>query len=364
MKKLYSALIVASLMLSMMPIVMAVSVGSGVKPNINTEDFPPLVWMCDSRVMWDDATEPGRISMDGQILVERINNYAFEGEQIHWTVLVMDKNGINKVKDVFATIGDSQGAGNDIEVNCRENLGITEILESCNARILEEELDDFDSAVMRYYDCTLTVETPESMYGQYWITVEAEDLDGLTGTMAENEYFFLNPVIALSIDGDMTFENVRPGTESYSSTMLVGNDADSSSGVMMDMFISGTDFYDSLSSGARCPTSNKLSLNNFRYFATNGAYSSIDDMEVNSNGVVRDKDAENYINIDYGIGFNNPTPFYDDKEIIQAQQVGPYYTANLLAPGAEMALTFKLSLPEPCNGNFDTGSIYFWGEAI
>ena len=29
-----------------------------------------------------------------------------------------------------------------------------------------------------------------------------------------------------------------------------------------------------------------------------------------------------------------------------------------------MALTFRLDLPEPCNGDFDTGSIYFWGEAI
>ena len=55
---------------------------------------------------------------------------------------------------------------------------------------------------------------------------------------------------------------------------------------------------------------------------------------------------------------------YDEAEILQDQAVGPYYTANLLAPGAELALTFKLSLPEPCNGDFDTGSIYFWGEAI
>jgi len=27
-------------------------------------------------------------------------------------------------------------------------------------------------------------------------------------------------------------------------------------------------------------------------------------------------------------------------------------------------ITFKLSLPEPCNGNFNDGKIYFWGEAI
>src|SRR3989338_1108343 len=99
------------------------------------------------------------------------------------------------------------------------------------------------------------------------------------GTMDENEYWFLNPVIALSVDGDLAFEDVRPGTDSYSDTILVGNDADDGSGVMLDMFISGTDFYDSSSSGAACPTTNQLALDNFRYFVTNGAYSTATDIE-------------------------------------------------------------------------------------
>ena len=364
MKKLYSVFMMALLVLSVMPAVMAVSVGSGITPDIETEDFEPLVWMCDNRVVYDDATEPGRISLDGEEMVERINNYAFEGEQISWDILVMDKNGIEKIEDVFATVGDVQGMGNDIEVNCQRTSGHTRLPSSCNARILEEELHEFDSDVMDYYQCTFTVETPDSMYGEYWITVEAVDLDGLSGTMHENEYWFLNPVIALSIDGDMTFEDVRPGTSSYSETLLVGNDADDGSGVMLDMFISATDFYDSSSSGAMCPTTNQLSLGAFSYFATNGAYSTADDAMVDVVDADRACDAEGYCNIEYGLGFNNPDPFYDNAEILQAPAVGPYYAANALAPGAEMALTFRLDLPEPCNGDFDTGSVYFWGEAI
>ncbi len=43
---------------------------------------------------------------------------------------------------------------------------------------------------------------------------------------------------------------------------------------------------------------------------------------------------------------------------------GGYYLGNVLSPGAEIALTFRLALPEPCNGDFDSGSIFFWGEAI
>jgi len=356
MNKLYSILIMALLVLSVAPAVLAVSVGSGVSLDITTEDFKPIVWLCDNRIVMDDATEPGRMSGDGELLTERLNNYAFEGEQISWKVLVMDKNGINKVEDVFATIGSAQGAGNDIEVNCREDLTTRGISPSCNARILEEQITTFNSAVMRYYNCVLTVETTDSMYGEYWITVEATDLSGLSGTMDENEYWFLNPVIALSIDGEMSFDNVRPGTSAYSSTILVGNDADAGSAVLMDMFVSGTDFYDSTSSGAMCPTTNQLSLGQFSYYTVNGAYSTNTDPRA---------DTEGYVGIDYGIGFNNPNPFYDDSEILQAdEKIGNYYAANVLAPGAEMAVTFRLNMPEPCNGNFDTGSIYFWGEAI
>ncbi len=357
MKNALNILVLSLLVISvLLPGVFAASVGTGIGVDIVTEDFEPLVFLCGSRVVYDDATEPGRISYDGQELIERINNYAFEGEQISWKVLVMDKNGFEKIKDVYGTIGSSQGAGNDIEVNCVFDSVAREVNEECNARILEEELTGDDlSLVAAYYTCTLTVETADSMYGEYWVTVEAEDNDGLLGTMDENEYWFFNPVIALSIDGDLTFEDVRPGTSSYSSTLLVGNDADEGSGVMLDMFISGTDFYDSSSSGAKCPDTNQLSLDAFSYFVTNGAYSTLVDSR---------RDPEGYVGIEYGIGFNNPNPFYNNNEILQARQVGPYYTANLLAPGAEMAITFRLDLPEPCNGDFDTGSLYFWGEAI
>ena len=134
------------------------------------------------------------------------------------------------------------------------------------------------------------------------------------------------------------------------------------------MFISGTDFYDSSSSGARCPTTNQLELGNFGYFATSGAYSSKNDL--------RTADAEGYLPINYGNAFANfgtANLFYGSHEILQAG--GAFigggqgsktsgWKANVLAPGAEMALTFKLSMPEPCVGNFDAGSIYFWGEAI
>jgi len=372
MKTLLITVMMSLLVLSVVPGVFAVSVGTGVQPDISTEKFPPRVWMCDNRIVYDDATEPGRITADGQRLWERINNYAFEGEQISWRVLVMDKNGFEKIKDVYGTVGTTQGAGNNIEVNCQLDDLVTnanQIEESCNARIGQATLAQvFHEGTAAYYTCTLTVETAASMYGEYWITVEAEDLDGLMGTMDENEFWFFNPVVAITVDGSLSFSDIQPGTQGYSSTLTIGNDADAGSGVTLDMFISGTDFYDSSSSGAKCPTTNQLSLQQFRYFATNGAYSTSQDAENGVRGAGaaddRDRDAEGYVNIGYGLGFHDPTNFYNGFEILQGPQVGGYYVGNTLTPGAEMALTFKLALPEPCNGDFDTGSIYFWGEAI
>lgn len=399
----------AMLVVSMLPVVLAVDIGAGVGINIEPEEFEPLIWGCDARAVLDDNVESGRVSAGGQSLTERIQNYAFEGEQIQWDVLVMDKNKIEQIQDVVATIGDMQGEGNDIEVECVKSgipAGPTvtngNLPASCNARILEEELKNYDTNTQQFYTCTFTVETPDSMYGEYWITVEAIGTDGLSATMDENEYWFLNPVIALSIDGMLDFEEVRPGTVSYSNTLLVGNDADDGSGVLLDMFISGTDFYDSDSSGARCPVTNQLKLSqNLRgdtslgagtapgalhnsedcnagvsaagplggltadpdadhicYYATNGAYST---------ATATNADAEGYRPIVYGDKFTRD--FYNDAEIISNNALtlgagGVYDAGNVLAPGAEIAMTFKLGLPEPCVGNFDSGSIFFWGEAI
>ncbi len=392
--KILSCLVAALLVFALTP-VLGVDTGTGIGIDITPEEFGPKIWMCDDRIVLDDNVEEGRISDAGDYLYERVNNYAFEGEQIGWTVLVMDKNKIEEVQEVVATIGDTQGTGNDIEVECARVTGQPEgIDDSCEARILEEKLDEFNPDVMAYYDCLFTVESPESMQDEFFLTVEAISVDG-EAIMDENEYWFFNPIVALAVDGDVEFEDVRPGSVAYSSTILVGNDAEEGSGVLLDMFISGTDFYDPDSSGAKCPDTNQLQLSNTRrspanivadggaetrssgwhnenacqagtdgitrdsdtdhlcYYATSGAYSTFN---------APNHDNEGYVPIVYGDRFTRD--FYNDAEIIQSG-VGPvYHAGNFLAPGAEIALNFKLGLPEPCVGNFNEGDIFFWGEAI
>ena len=330
---------------------LAVNVGTGVGIDLETEDFKPLIWMCDHRIVLDDNVEPGRITNGGEEMYERLNNYAFTGEQIQWFVLVMDKNGVEKIKDVYVAVGE-QGSPDYIEANCELTDGPDTIPDECNARIGEEQLTTFDPTTMAYYVCTFTVEA--GMHGEYWVHAVVEDLDDQTTTVDEDEYWFLNPEIGIKVEGSISFGEVRPGTVAYSPTILVKNAAEEGSGVMLDMFISGTDFYDPAHSGAKCPDSNVLELTNFAYYAVNGAYSTLDDPRA---------DAEGYVGINYGDHFDST--FYNNNEILQVQQVGgTYYAANVLAPGAEMSLTFRLSLPEPCNGDFTDGNIYFWGEAI
>ncbi|KHO45820.1 hypothetical protein J4460_08205 [Candidatus Woesearchaeota archaeon] len=412
--KLKAAILSLVLILGMLPFAAAetVTVGSGVGINVGIEDFVPRIWMNpESRILT-------RNPQDGSAeAVERVNNYAFEGEQIVWDVLVWDKNGIEKISDVRVTLGVTQGEGNDVEANC----DLTAIYADgdaldtfWNARIDEEVIEEFDADTMATYTCTLTVETPLSMQGEYWVVAEVEDLDGLLATFDENEYWFFNPEVAISIDGTVDFgDEVRPGTVSYSDTLRITNDVEAGSGVLLDMMISGTDFFDPASQGSKCPVSNVLRLNNggtegvyehdfpagdlgtmtigdqfvcdqdgdlavdgtdgatgvdhLCYFATNGAYQTGNDDD-------RD-DAEGYVGIPYETG----TP--EDRAPIISTSAGTlgdatpdageinlggteYFAGNVLTPGADISLTFKLALPEPCNGDFSDGSLFFWGEAI
>jgi hypothetical protein len=407
-------LILALLAVTVVPGVLAIDTGVGIGIDIEPEEFAPEIWMCDNRVIYDDCVESGRTSDcfgggSPDVLAERINNYAFEGEQLKWKVLVMDKNKIEQIQEVVGTLGATQGTGNDIEVQCgRTDFQPTNLPETCNARLGEELLTNFDSDTMAFYECILTIETPDSMIpGEYWITIEAIGEDG-EATMDENEFWYLNPDVALTVNGDLEFFDVRPGSIAYSSTLAVGNDASPGSGVLLDMFISGTDFYDLDASGAKCPTSNRLKLahdgrsqanlgpgtnsgaqmghactidtwindpvgigvdnnDHLCYFATSGAYSTAAGPRA---------DAEGYVPIVYSDKFTRD--FYNDAEIIQNGFTGGldlaglgcpgsggcYHQGNVLTPGAEVSLTFKLGLPEPCVGNFNSGDVFFWGEAI
>lgn len=359
MKKILGILVLATMLISISG-VFATDVGVGTSISVTTMKFTPQVWSCNRSVS-DDLTENGANNIS---LSERKHNYAFEGESIHWSVLVVDKNKIEDVIDVVGTIGESQGTENDVEVECKRTTNVVDPYVNCKATIGQEHLI-WNADIMAVYDCTLTVETPASMHGEYFLTVEAKDAEGLSGIMSENEYWFLNPTIALSVDGDLTFADVMPGTEAYSPTILVGNDAEAGSGVLLDMFISGTDFYDPSSTGSRCSdNTNKLALTAFNYYVTNGAYSSL--QLALSTGV----DNNGYTVIPYSTEISGSKRIMRYNDVIRGAAPSSsvvetdWNNGNVISPNSEMALTFRLKMPEPCLGDFSSGQIYFWGEAV
>ena len=365
MKTAMRVLVAVMALMAVLQVALATDVRTGLTPTVTTEKFVPSVWMCNgARHTADDGWQSARCNTKLD-LSQREWNYAFEGEQVSWPILVLEKNGIEKIKDVYVVVGDSTSANpSDIQANCvldrilEDGTPLTgeshPKLACFDARLGEEVFTTVPGDnVMAVYTCTLTVESTQSMHGEYWIMPVAEDLDGNLGVADEKEYWFFNPTVALAINGAIDFGEVRPGASAYSTTLTIGNDAEQGSGVMMEMFIGGTDFTDPSNSGAKCPDSNVLKLANFRYYATAGAYSSATNPGV---------DPEKYDAIPYA------DELKEAQEIIGGELYTvcgtPYDAGNVLSPGSEMSLTFKLNLPLPCNGDFSDGNIYFWGEAV
>lgn len=355
MKKILAIIVLLIAIIS----VIATDVDQDLGIVINPEEFVPRVFIDpNSRLVLDDFNEPGNISAGGEELIERQHDYAFQGEKILWDVLVWDKNSDDKIADVYIKLRMLSQPESYMQVNC---YGITTSgLQNLTGLLYEgEEQITWNDDTMDWYSCELTVESPGSMQGEYLMTAEAIDVDGLKGMAFEEETWFMNPVIALGVTGNIAFGEVRPGSVIKSSTVTVGNAAESGSGVMMDMYIAGSDFYDQTSSGALCPTSNVLALTNFRYYASSGAYSTCSNAG---------SDAECYDNIPYFLtGAANPGN-NNMKRIIDGSTpltLGEYPPGNVLSPGSEMSMNFKLSLPEPCNGNsFSDGAIKIVGEAV
>jgi len=406
MKKLLSLLTMALLVMSVLPTVFAAGTGGSLGGGIEVEEFAPMVFQCGERVLMDDDIQPWRVTDEHDAMYERNQQYLFEGERYSVEVVVFDKNKIqdNMVdlvlegEEYCTTECVDDGTGTCVEqeicypfddytINCVEIPSVYDF-KRCNARIDEETLT-WDPLTMEAYRCSIDILDSEHMYGTYWMKVRSTS--GLTdeeGEYDEIARWFINPMISLSVDGDLDFDDVRPGTASYS-TVLLENTAEG--GVLLDMFITGKDWPAADTDLGRCQNVdhkgnvhgsyvNYLPLGAFRYYAENGAFSTRDDMQVDDGvsgeyniGFDRVVDAEGYVNIQRQINAGFEEAMFDDAEIIQANPIAltptiDSYAANVLYPGsAGMSITFRLMLPEPCYGEFESesdGSIFFWGEAI
>lgn len=357
-----TSVILAALMVVMvMPSVLAgpvvqVDLGGGV--TYQEEKFVPLLFLNENggRTLFDD---PYGFYANGNIQT-RTNNYGFTGEQVQWKVLAWDKNGVEKMGDVFAGwITQTNGPLDpNQQVNCQrvssvEQTGLSSMGYSNVRRPGDQEAQiNFDPNSMQEYLCTLTIEP--GCLGQKWFGVKIVDIDGLSSTLQEAESWFCNPELDLYVSGTLDFGTLGPG-EQGAATFSVENAAETGSGVEVVLAISATDFYDPISSGAKCPTSNVLEQQGFESvapFVTGFWYTAVQGSK--SVGPKR---------IPYGNDITSSDPIFSTSTAAQSWKK---WTGTLVptAPGAETTMTLRLGLPIPCNGQFTDGHIYLYAWAI
>ena len=353
---LYSVLILALIL----PMVYAgPTIGSGFSSGVNlSTSINPngnmAIFKCGKTIDLGPDSSPN---------YTRSGNYIFEGEKVKYDLLVVVPNGISistgKYKSkVYMTVGSSSKLGNNIVAECSPYINTGNIPTSCNAIIDGNHITDFDENTMLYYTCSYSVESSSTINGLNYLSVEAWNVQNSNKTKITNDdLYYLNPSISLNIagvDNGISFTNLKPGSVSYSKLVTVTNTVDQSSGVKLNLFMSGTDFYDNTNAAAICPGSDLLSLSNFKYYAINGNYQTIGDP--------RTHDSEGYLPIGYGSFSSN---FYNKNELIQIDPfAGQYYKASVIDPSHQAYITYKLNLPSPCVGNFDSGQMYIWAEAI
>ncbi len=305
------------------------------EPENHTSDQRMGVFLFDNRQLLSDLPEQGGVSLN----YYRMNDYAFEGEVIYFPVLALHLDGIENVQDVYVAVSTSQSSPpNEKKVSCvlGEQPAEGSSIQRANARFGEEGFEEFDSDIMAMYACYYVVENKYLVYGEYWIGVKISDINNTYEQMDENEYWFFNPALGLSLNpATLDLGEKDAGEIVYSDIFFVRNDAEADAGVILNMSISSTDFYHTSPSISKCPITNMLTADHIKYFAANGAYSTLNDPRA---------DEEGYIPLSH-----------EDSAIINN------LWGNILHPGGELAIQFKVNIPERCRGNFDTGNIIIKG---
>lgn len=275
----------------------------------------------------------------------RYQSYAFSGENLIYDVVVRDCNGASDILSAKITVADN------IEANCALQSSPTEDMSSqipigCGG----SAQSGFDPDTDKYYHCALTVEP--SWYGEKSVNIKGYDTSGLGSTMSIAQKWFFNPAVVIDVDvnDDMNYvwyevpsgqSSLLPGQTTFSGNKLVITNL-AEGGVDLWAFIGATDFTDSSSSGAMCPTSNVL-------------------------------EAETALDFRCKIGTFEDDNWHDMTNKINTQGCSPIKCYNLtpllgtnglngmryslLYNGKSAECQFKLTLPTQCTGTFDQGML-------
>jgi hypothetical protein len=259
----------------------------------------------------------------------RTGLYAFQGELLHWDVLVADQNGKSDIATVMlGTASCSPGTQLSSGVSLSA-YGVS---------------GTFNTNNMVIYSCDYSVGTT---HGSTSFQIIATDKGALTGT-TRSDVWMLNPIVSVSVDTGLSFGPLSPGQQG-AKTLKFTNSGEAP--VILSVS-ADQNFYDPTPSGGMCPTSNALATQGDGTGFSTGFWYTTQSGSITTGNK----------RIPYGNTFAQSDP-------ILSSSVSPSWkdttTGNVnLAPSASMTATFHLGLPNPCSGHFTSGQIYLWGSIV
>jgi len=230
----------------------------------------------------------------------------------------------------------------------------------------------------RAYHCLLTVEPQWDGEKEVNITAYNSVFEPTDGTHVESWYF--NPSLSMSVstsdDQPIRFETMPYGADTPEertvhslNRLKIKNN--STAGVNMWMYISGTDLYDNSGGAAKCPTTNKLSISNMKYRGWTGTqwtswegWTQMSKYDQNENC--------DPITLTSHLNPVDPVTLEADTDMMCYGGLPVPYDPNALGPQLSHILTnsgdleveFKLTYPMPCVGSFNQGLILVFGKAV
>jgi hypothetical protein len=229
----------------------------------------------------------------------------------------------------------------------------------------------FDHNYDKLYECILTV--TDEMEGSSVITVEVTDIVNDITAVTDDQTFFFNPEVSLSVGtSDMEsiwFEDGYAGELVYSGNKLTLENA-AEGGVDIAVWLGGTDLT-SPDMAAKCPVSNVLDVEGtdtthedgmlFRCTLDNGIYIEQAWMQIKNKNIKLDCDnVWNPDNTDYVVDVQ---AVHTDGYCLG---LNPLFLSheNVLENGHEAECSFKLHYPVPCIGEFTGGNLVILMRAV
>jgi len=295
-------------------------------------------------------------------------NYAFTGETIKFYIAVYDKDGEEDIDEVLLRVDDVE-VGSCAINNFQAAAPLDAWINDHYNIPYDPDDDTYITGVtddlFEFYTCTLIVQDGWTTEDAVSIIVTDGNLDACatnpnTVTTVWDDLANFNPSLDLELlGGPIDFGSVEPGSRELSNTVYLQNNAEAGSGVVMDMYIAADDYFtDPVTAGAICPTGNGIRFDNFRYYATKGSVNS------GPNGIAPTSN--------FGLGARcianddefTDLPSYSGEISDMCRIINIFDEASFLTQGSEMSITFKLIVPNLCEGHFTDGQFRFVGRVV